>query len=159
MNSLDLAILVLVFASVLLAFWKGFMHQAIGLGGWIAALLAARLLGTELAPSFAGILVEPKYQLAAAYVVITLVVLLATRVLAAAFGTLMQKIGLGFIDRILGAVFGFVRGLIILVLLVATLSLTSVREAQVWQKSQFMPYLEQLRDWSAGQLEDYSKNR
>lgn len=159
MNWLDLGILILVLASVLLAFWRGFMHQAIGLAGWVVALVAARMLGVELAPLFAGFLAEPKYQLAAAYLAIVLVVLLASRVISAAFSSLMQKIGLGYLDKVLGLVFGLLRGIILVVLLVAVLGLTSLHTSQAWQNSLLMPYMEQIRDWTAGQLEDYSINR
>ena len=157
MNTIDIGILVIIFASVLLAFWKGFVQQAISLAGWVVALLAARLLGQELAPMFDSVLADPKFQLAAAYIVITLVVLLATKVVSSAFGTLVQKIGLGYVDRLLGVVFGGLRGVIIVVLLVSVFSLTGLREGAAWQESQLMPYMEQIRDWTAGQFDDYSK--
>lgn len=157
MNYIDIGILVIVFASVLLAFWKGFVQQAISLAGWVVALLAARLLGTELAPMFESIFTDPKFQLAAAYVVITLVVLLASKVVSSAFGTLIQKIGLGFLDRILGVIFGALRGVIIIVLLIAVFGLTGMRDTTAWQESKLMPYMEQIRDWTAGQYDDYSK--
>ncbi|GLR64939.1 CvpA family protein [Marinospirillum insulare] len=157
MNMIDIGILVIVFASVLLAFWKGFVQQAISLAGWVVALLAARLLGKELAPLFGSIVTDPKIQLAVAYVVIVLVVILATKVVSSAFGTLVQKIGLGYLDRLLGILFGGLRGLIIVVLLVAVFSLTGLREGAAWQESQLLPYMEQIRDWTAGQFDDYSK--
>lgn len=157
MNVIDIVILVIVFASILLAFLKGFVQQAISLAGWVIALLAARLLGSQLAPMFDSLLVDPKYQLIAAYIVITLVVLLATKVISSAFGTLVQKIGLGYLDRLLGVIFGGLRGVIIVVLLVAVFSLTGLKDTVVWQESFLMPYMEQVRDWTAGQYDDYSK--
>ncbi len=157
MNAIDIGIVVIVFASVLLAFWKGFVQQALSLVGWLAALLAARLLGAELAPHFAAVIEEPGIQLAMAYVSITIVVLLASKVLSSAFGTLIQKIGLGSLDKLLGGFFGFLRGVTIVVLLVAIAGLTELRNQPMWKESQFMPYMEQVRDWTAGHLEDYSK--
>ena len=157
MNAIDIGILVIVFASVLLAFWKGFVQQAISLAGWVVALLAARLLGSQLAPMFETVLADPALQLAAAYVTITLVVLLATKVVSSALGMLIQKIGLGFLDRLLGVFFGALRGVVIVVLLVAITSLTDLRNQPIWQESQLMPYMEQIRDWTAGQFDDFSK--
>lgn len=157
MNAIDIGILVIIGASVLLSFWKGFVQQAISLIGWLAALLAARLLGPELAPHFAVVIEEPGIQLVMAYVSITIVVLLASKVVASAFGTIIQKIGLGSFDKLLGGFFGFLRGVIIVVLLVAIAGLTELRNQPMWKESQFMPYMEQVRDWTAGHLEDYSK--
>ncbi|NLW03688.1 MAG: CvpA family protein [Pseudomonadaceae bacterium] len=157
MNAIDIGIAVIVFASVLLAFWKGFIQQAISLVGWLAALFAARLLGPELAPHFDVVIAEPGLQLAMAYVSIAVVVLLASKVLSSAFGTLIQKIGLGSVDKFFGVFFGLFRGVVIVVLLVAITSLTELRNQPMWQESQLLPYMEQIRDWTAGYLEDYSK--
>lgn len=157
MNAIDIGILVIVGASVLLAFWKGFIAQAISLAGWLVALFAARILGPELAPHLEVVIAEPGIQLAMAYVVIAVVVLLATKVLSSAFGTLIQKIGLGTVDKFFGVFFGLFRGIVIVVLLVAIASLTELRQQSMWQESKLMPYMEQIRDWTAGHLEDYSK--
>lgn len=159
MNAIDIGILVVISASVLLSFWKGFVQQAISLIGWLAALLAARLFGPVLAPSLAIVIAEPGIQLAMAYVSITIVVLLATKVLSGMFSKIVQKIGLGFLDKLLGAFFGLLRGVIIVLLLVAIASLTELRHQPIWKESQFMPYMEQARDWTAGHLDNYSKNR
>jgi len=154
-NSLDIVFLVILLASVLLAFWKGFVQQVISLAGWIAALLAARLLGQQVAPIFSSILADPGLQLAAAYVTITIVVLLASKVVGGALGTLIEKIGMGKLDRLLGVVFGAVRGVVIIVLGVAVASLTDLRQHSLWQESRLMPYMEEVRDFSASHLEDY----
>lgn len=155
MNSIDLVILLVIAASTLLAFWKGFVQQLLSFLGWIVALLAARMLGQQVAPVFSSLLSDPGLQLAAAYIAITIIVLLASKVVSSAFGTLVQKVGLGSIDRFLGMLFGVLRGLIIVVLVVAVTSLTDLRNHQLWQQSMLLPYLEQIRDWSAGHLDDY----
>ncbi|WP_114418634.1 CvpA family protein [Marinospirillum perlucidum] len=155
LNSLDLVFLVILVASMLLAFWKGFVQQVLSLAGWIAALLAARMLGQQVAPLFASLLADPGLQLAAAYVSITLLVLLASRVVCSALGTLVQKIGLGKLDRLLGILFGALRGVVIIVLGVAVASLTDLRNHSLWQESRLMPYMEEVRDYSASHLNDY----
>lgn len=155
MNAVDIVILVILAASVLLAFWKGFVHQVLSLMGWVLALLAARLLGQEVAPVFGSFLSDPGLQLAAAYIAIVIVVLLASKVISSAFGTLVQKIGLGSLDRILGLAFGALRGLLIVVVMVAIASLTDLRHHKLWQESLLLPYMESIRDWSAGHLDDY----
>lgn len=154
-NLLDIAFLILLFSSILLAFWKGFVQQVISLAGWILALLAARLLGQEVAPIFASLLADPGLQLAAAYLTITVVVLLASKVVGSALGTLVEKIGMGKLDRILGIFFGAVRGLVIIVLGVAIASLTDLRQHSLWQESRLMPYMEEVRDFTASHLDDY----
>ncbi|WP_416886379.1 CvpA family protein [Marinospirillum sp.] len=155
MNSLDFAILLVLFASVMLAFWKGFVEQALSLAGWILAFFAATHLGHEVAPIFAHFLSDPGLQLALAYLVIALVVWLASKVVSKALATLVQKIGLGKLDRFLGIVFGVIRGFVLVLLLVAIASLTDLRFHNQWQTSQLMPYFEQVRDRAAAHLDDY----
>ncbi|MFK7160998.1 CvpA family protein [Marinospirillum sp. MEB164] len=155
MNYLDLAIVLLLLASVLLAFWKGFVEQALSLAGWVVAFLAATHLGHEVAPVFAHFLADPGLQLAVAYLVIALVVWLASKVVSKALATLVQKIGLGKLDRLLGILFGVIRGFVLVLLLVAIASLTDLRFHNQWQTSQLMPYFEQVRDRAAAHLDDY----
>ncbi len=155
LNLVDYVFIVILFASTLLAFWKGFVAQVISFSGWILALLAARLLGQQVAPVFSSILADPGLQLAAAYILVTLVVLLATKVVSVAMGSLVSKIGLGKLDKLLGIAFGALRGLVIIVLGVAVASLTDVRHHSLWQESQLMPFMEQVRDYSASHLDDY----
>ena len=154
-NLLDILFLAILLLSTLLAFWKGFVAQVISLAGWVLALLAARLLGLQVAPIFASILADPGLQLAAGYITVAVVVLLATKVVSVAMGTLISKIGLGKLDKLLGIGFGVVRGLVIIVLGVAIASLTELRNSAPWQESRLMPYMEQVRDYSAAHLDDY----
>lgn len=155
LNALDICFLVILASSILLAFWKGFIQQFVSLAGWIVAFLAARLLAGEVAPIFERFFSDAALQLVAAYVVIILVVMLATKVVSAGLSGLAQKIGLGKLDRVLGILFGGLRGLVIIVLGVAIASLTELRHHDLWQESQLMPFMEQVRDMTAGQLETY----
>lgn len=156
MNSLDYAILAVPTISLFFALWHGFIHQAISLAGWVAALLGAKILAPELAPHI-SFLEKPEYQLIASYIIITLVVLISSKVLAKVFSGLIKIVGLGFLDRALGLIFGVLRGIVILVLLVALASLTSLKEHELWQTSVFMPHLEKMRDLGADYLEEFTK--
>lgn len=155
MNYIDVGMSLLVGLSVLLAFWKGFVEQLLSLVGWVAAFLASTRLGEQVAPMFAQWVVDPSVQLVVAYVVIALVVWLASKVVSKALGTLVQKIGLGQLDRLLGVLFGAIRGVVLVVLLVAIASLTDLRFHSEWETSQLMPYAEMLRDHTAARLDDY----
>ena len=63
----------------------------------------------------------------------------------------MGSVGLRPFDRILGAAFGAVRGLLLLVLIALVFLLTPMRESQIWNTSVFAPYLVSavsvLRPW------------
>lgn len=154
-NGLDIAIMVLLGLSLLMGVLRGFIYEAMSLVTWGVALIAARALGTQVAPIFEGLLAGADVRMAAAYVVIVLVVWLAGKVITRASSTLIEKVGLGSLDKLLGGLFGGLRGVLVVVLLVAVASLTDLRRQASWQDSTLMPWFEGMRDWGAEQLEQY----
>ena len=59
---------------------------------------------------------------------------------------LVQSIGLGFFDRLIGFIFGIARGALIVVALVITAPyLIDVENEQWWLTSSLIPYFEQFK--------------
>ena len=116
MTWVDGAALAVLVASGLMAFWRGFVREVLGIAAWIGAVVAAFAFRPAAKPFFEGF-VEPPWLadglavggvFLAVLVVLTLVVnLVATRVADRA---------LGGEDRSLGALFGLVRGAFLVVL-------------------------------------------
>ena len=106
----DYAVLAIVAASILVGAWRGLVSEVLALAAWVAALLAGRALAPDLAPVFGDWLKEPAWQYAGAFAVIVVAVLVAVALLRIALSKLLRAIGLGPLDRFLGAVFGVARG-------------------------------------------------
>jgi membrane protein required for colicin V production len=62
----------------------------------------------------------------------TLIVMSMVTMLASA---LIRTVGLGSIDRLLGALFGFARGLLVVLLLVLSAGLTSLPQESFWRQA------------------------
>ena len=110
MNTLDWLLLILLAYSVMRAFLRGFFQEACALAGLIFGFLFACWFYRPLALQLKGLITSPEIAELTAF----LLILAGTAIVASLLGRLLRHtasaIGLGFIDRLLGAIFGLVRG-------------------------------------------------
>lgn len=142
MTAFDYAVLAIVAASVVLGAWRGLVSEVLALAAWAAALLAGCALTPEMAPVFGEWLKEPALQYAAAFAVIVVAVLVAVALARLALSKLLRAIGLGPLDRFLGAVFGVARGVLVLLLCVLAGGLTALPQQAWWRQAWLAPPLE-----------------
>jgi membrane protein required for colicin V production len=81
-------------------------------------------------------------RLLAAFLILFLAVLLVTSLLAIALSMLFRQVGLDWLDRMLGALFGLARGGIIAIVLVLVAGLTSLPQDPRWRNAMFSAPLE-----------------
>lgn len=142
MTVFDYAVLAIVAASVLLGAWRGLVSEVLALAAWVAALLTARELAPGMAPVFSDWLKEPALQYAAAFAVIVVAVLVTVALTRLALSKLLRAIGLGPLDRFLGAVFGVARGVLVVLLCVLVGGLTMLPQQAWWRQAWLAPPLE-----------------
>lgn len=142
MTVFDYAVVAIVAASVLLGVWRGLVSEVLALVAWVAALLAGRELAPGMAPVFSDWLKEPALQYAAAFAVIVVAVLVAVALTRLALSRLLRAIGLGPLDRFLGAVFGVARGVLVVLLCVLVGGLTMLPQQAWWRQAWLAPPLE-----------------
>lgn len=142
MTVFDYAVLAIVAASILLGAWRGLVSEVLALAAWVVALLAGRALAPEMAPVFGEWLQEPALRYAAAFIAIVVAVLVAAALLRLALSKLLRAIGLGPLDRFLGAVFGVARGVLVVLLCVLIGGLTALPQQAWWRQAWLAPPLE-----------------
>jgi len=113
MNPLDWLLGALLLYSTLRAAIRGFFREAFALGGLILGFLLACWFYHPLGAQLTGLITSLQLAQAAAFVLILVGIML----LASLIGSLLRRtasvIGLGFFDRLFGAVFGLIRGCIL----------------------------------------------
>jgi membrane protein required for colicin V production len=140
MTLLDYLVLGIVGFSVLLSVWRGAVREVLALAAWVFAFFAAQAFA---APAAAYIPVETaSIRLLAGFVAVFVLVLLLTSLIAATISRLLHAAGLGPVDRGLGAVFGFVRGMLVVLILVLLSGLTDVPRTSVWREAKLSAPLE-----------------
>jgi len=140
----DLVVISLIGVSVLFALWRGAVREVLSLASWVIAFFAAKILSPGLAGWFAPLSNYGNVRLGAAWIAVFLVALILVSVVAIVVSGAVKSIGLGFVDRLLGAALGLARGLLIVTLLVLVGGLTSVPQTEAWKKAVLRPTVESL---------------
>jgi membrane protein required for colicin V production len=113
MNALDWIILVILLFSALLAAAQGFFFEIICLAGAVVGFLLAAWGYGKLSPWFVPYVKVPAIADLAGFLVIFLCVVLLAGAVARIARWMVREAGLRSVDRVLGAAFGFVRGMVI----------------------------------------------
>jgi membrane protein required for colicin V production len=134
MTWFDYAVIAIVGLSVLLAAFRGVVRELAAIAGWVAALVLSGLFAHELAQWLPGAL-SPMLKAVIAYLVIFLGVLLLSGIAGLALTRLFHAAGLGFADRAVGALFGLVRGALIVFIGVMLAGLTGLPKEPFWREA------------------------
>lgn len=148
----DYAIVGAIALSALIGFFRGFFRETIGLATWLIAFLLGFWLTTAGASLLRPWVSVRSVRLAIAFGVIFLCVLIVGAVVNHMLHQLIEGTGFAGTDRVLGAAFGFVRGVAVLIILVLLAGLTPVPRDAWWQQSQFMGHLQDGAVWVRGWL-------
>lgn len=135
MTWLDYAVIAIVALSVLLGWWRGLAYEVLSLLGWVAAYLAARVFATDAGQLMPAALGAEAIRTAAAFALLFIVTLIASGIAAWLLSKFIKWIGLGWLDGLLGALFGMARGMLVIVALVLLAGLTSFPAEPAWRKA------------------------
>lgn len=144
MTVFDYAVLGVIGLSVLLSILRGFLRETLSLAGWVAAFFVAKLYTLQLAPLLPKSIPGESLRLLAAFLILFLATLLIASLLAIALSEVFKKIGLGWLDRWLGALFGMARGILIVSIVVLLGGLTTLPHEAFWRNAMFSAPLEAL---------------
>lgn len=159
MSGLDFAIIGVVLISCIISVLRGFVREALSLASWVISFV----LAWELHGAFAGLLESQiensNLRLIIAFFVLFVLSLVAFTIIIFFAGKLVQRTGLSGADRVVGVLFGAVRGLLIVSVLVALAGYTQLPRADVWQDSALVEYFQPVAVWLIDFLPPkYTKN-
>lgn len=152
MSYADWVLLGLIAVSTLVGLLRGFIKEALALAVWIAAFLIAFLYAGMVADWIGESISVPSARIAAAFGAIFLVVVVIGALLTWLIGKLAEKTGLSGTDRLLGGIFGALRGVLLALLLIVLAGFTPVPRDPWWQESRVITSLLPLAEWAAGFL-------
>lgn len=155
MEYVDYAVLGIVAISILVGTLRGFIKEVFSLAVWAAAFLVAFQYSGALAMQLESHIELPSARTSLAFAGLFLSVLLVGGLITYLIGKLVEKTGLSGTDRLLGGVFGALRGLILILVLMLVAGLTPVPQDPWWQQSRTVQSLIPLAEWSAQFLPEY----
>ena len=144
MNWADIAILSIIGISALLSLFRGFVREVLSLAAWVAAFWVAFAFTERGAGYLTDYISIPSARYVAAFVVLLVASLFVIGILNHLVAKLIDKTGLTGTDRMLGMVFGIVRGVAIVGVIVFLAGLTPVPRDPWWSESILMGHFQEL---------------
>ncbi len=154
MNGADIVLGLVVLASTVAGAIRGFMREAVALAFLIGGLYAAWYFGPKLEPYLGGYLAAPSVRPWIARLAVLIAVLCAGAAIGALMAWLMRSAGLGFVDRMVGMLFGALRGAVLVGLLVIGGQLVHLNHEAWWSRSKLVPYGQMIGGWLRAMVGD-----
>jgi membrane protein required for colicin V production len=152
MTNVDYILAAAVLLSVLFGVVRGFLRESIALLGWLVGLWLAWRYAGLVEPYLGGALRGTELQVWVARMIVLLAVVMASWLLGSLLSYLVQRSGLTLtVDRVLGGIFGLVRGAVIVGFAVMLGQAAEMQREYWWRDSRLLPAGEEM----AGVLRGY----
>ncbi|MEZ5462449.1 CvpA family protein [Dokdonella sp.] len=152
MNWFDYAIIATLALSILVGLWRGFIGEVLALVCWVLAFWVAWTFGPHLADQFSNAISVPSVRVLLGYALCFVAVLIGGAIVSYLMRKLVNGSGLSGTDRLLGMVFGLVRGFALVVLVVLLMKFTPVVRDDWWQTSKMLPTFDNGAQWVTSYL-------
>jgi membrane protein required for colicin V production len=156
MTWFDYTVIAIVALSALLGWWRGLVYEVLSLLGWVAAAIVARLFAAKTAPYMPAVLGAEAVRTAAAFAALFIVTLIIGGIVAWILSKLVKWVGLGWMDGLLGTLFGVLRGVLVVLALVLLAGLTDLPKEPFWRNAALSKPLENValaaKGWLPGSV-------
>ena len=144
MAPLDWIFVAVLLASMLIGAWRGLVFEVLSLLGWVVSFFVAQWWADDMAALLPMGESAGSLRYAAGFAVVFVASMFVCGFLTWLAKKLVEAIGLRPADRTLGAVFGVLRGLALLLAVAVVAGLTPLRDAAWWQESRGAPVLAEV---------------
>jgi membrane protein required for colicin V production len=134
-TAVDWVMLAILLASLVIGAWRGLVYEVLSLMGWVAAFVLAQWLAQNMGAMLPMSGASERLRYPAGFVLVFIGVLFASGLLAWLVKKLMDTSGLRPVDRALGAIFGVLRGVLLLLALCIVVNMTAFKDDAVWRQS------------------------
>jgi membrane protein required for colicin V production len=112
-TSFDILVLIVLGVSAIYGFGRGFTLEILSLGAWVGAIIATLYLLPVAQPLMRDFLDPPGFADTVTVILLGVVTLIIFKILANVISRAIKSSAIGPLDRSMGALFGVVRGLLI----------------------------------------------
>jgi len=144
MNTLDIIILIILLGFAIIGFFKGFIRAAFALAGLVLGIIAANIFYSIFGEFLQKYTANEDISNTLSYTIIFICVTIGMAILGRILNNFIKVEFLKRLDRILGLVLGFGKGLILVSIMVMVLGMTLPTQSTLLTKSQLKPYIESI---------------
>lgn len=132
---LDWICAAILLASLLVGAWRGLVVEVMSLLSWVAAFILAQWFAPDAAALLPMGNASEAARYAAGFVLVFVATLFAGALIGFVLSKLLSAVGLGFINRLLGALFGLLRGVVLILAATVVVGMTPWKTSAAWQES------------------------
>lgn len=133
MQTLDWFCLGVLLLSLLVGMWRGLVYEVLSLLNWVVAFVLAQWLAPDVGARLPMGNASEAVRYVAAFVVVLVAALFALGLVVTLVKKLIAAVGLRPVDRVLGGVFGALRGVVLLLALTAVVGMLPVKTWPAWR--------------------------
>lgn len=148
MNWIDILVILILILAIVIGFWRGFIHETLSLLAWIAAFIIARVYAPEVAQWLSQTVESQALILLLSWLIPFVSTLIFFNLLKILLISLINIVGLRPIDRMLGAAFGAIKGVLLVTAGVLIIQLVLSRSGTPFKTdSKLVPHFQIIALW------------
>jgi membrane protein required for colicin V production len=140
----DYIAIAIIGLSVVVSMMRGAVKEMLAILGWIAAFYVAKAYSPMLVAFLPEEIPTESLKTLIAFLILLIAVLFLSSLLAMAISSIVSKVGLGWLNRFFGVIFGFAKGVLMTCILVFLAGLTSLPKEPMWVDAVLSEPLEML---------------
>ena len=147
MPIIDIIIIVALVVSIIIGFMRGFVKESISIATLVIAIWAALYFGPSAGKITQSWLSSQELQTWFGRLIIFSVVLAFGGLLGWGISKLVRSSVLSGVDRLMGSLFGILRGILLVALFVIGGQFSGFDNDEWWLQSRLLPHFEVVADW------------
>ncbi|VTM24818.1 Pur regulon 18 kDa protein [Stutzerimonas stutzeri] len=153
---IDYIIIGIIAFSIIVSLLRGFVREVLSLASWVVAFIVASQFYSSLAAYLTQI--DSLYiRNGTAIGILFVLTLIVGAIVNFVIAQLVDKTGLTGTDRVLGAAFGLLRGVLIVAAVLFFLdTFTNFEQTEWWKESKLIPHFGFIIEWFFQQLQQSS---
>ena len=147
MPIIDIIIAVALLVSIIIGFVRGFVKESISIAALVIAIWASLYFGPAVGEVSQSWLSSVEAQTWFGRILVFAIVLSIGGLLGWGISKLVRLSVLSGLDRMMGSLFGMLRGIIVVALLVIFGQFSGFENDDWWLESRLLPHFEVVADW------------
>lgn len=144
---IDFTLMGLVFMCFIIGLLRGFIKEFFSLAFWMLACWVSLRFSREFSVFLESTISHPPARTVASFMGLLVITLSLGSLIGLLMNILTKNTGLTFTDRFGGMIFGIIRGMVVVTVVVIVAGLTPLPKDSWWTKSTLIPPFQSLAVW------------